>query len=97
MQRVKPIKIEQLESFRLDLMYRFIYYGIGTDEAKGLLDYRKEEGVSKREAKWRSRYISMKEAKRLMTEHPFLLTEHQATLLARYVVEDATKDDVFYH
>jgi len=29
--------------------------------------------------------------------HPFLLDESQATLLARYVVEDATKDDVFFH
>ena len=25
-----------------------------------------------------------------------MLTEDQSTLLARYVIEDATKDDVFY-
>jgi hypothetical protein len=39
----------------------------------------------------------MKEARRKMTQHPFLLNEEQATMLARYIIEDATKDDIFYH
>ena len=41
-QRMKPVKIEQLEGFRLDLMYRFIFYGVGTEDAKHLLDFHKE-------------------------------------------------------
>jgi hypothetical protein len=36
--RMKHVKISQLETFRLDLMYRFIFHGIGTDEAKDLMN-----------------------------------------------------------
>ena len=30
-------------------------------------------------------------------KHPFMLSDQESTLLARYIIEDATKDDIFYH
>jgi hypothetical protein len=41
-------------------------------------------------------YISMSEVREKLKVKPFEMNEEDATLLGRYIVEDATKEEVYY-
>lgn len=53
--------------------------------------------MSKREKKWRLQYASLREIKEKLQAYPFDLKQEEALLLSRYIVEDCTKDVVYYH
>lgn len=97
--KMKHVKIGQLQSFRLELVYRFIYYGLSVDAAKDYLSFtpttEEQANLSRRMIRWRNRFITMKETRDKLKLYPFQLNSEQSTLLARYMVEDATKQDVF--
>ena len=61
-------------------MYRFIYYHLSPEVGKDKLDFivASDERLSKREMRWRQKYITFKEAKLKLENHPFELTEPQA-------------------
>lgn len=53
--------------------------------------------MSKRERKWRNQYATLKEIQEKLQAFPFDLKEDESTLLSRYIVEDCTKDNVYFH
>lgn len=56
-----------------------------------------QAGLSKREQRWRAKYITYKEARSKLLQYPFELQPEHANLFARYMIEDQTRDDFFFH
>lgn len=95
--KVRPVKPSQIDSLKKELVLRFMFYGLPIDEVKELLSLSEEGSLPKRERKWRGQYASLREIREKLQAYPFDLKQEQALLLARYIVEDCTKDNVYYH
>jgi hypothetical protein len=95
--RVRPVKPSQIDTLKKELVYRFMFYGLAVDEVKELLSLAEEGSLPRRERKWRGQYATLREIKEKLQAYPFDLRQEQALLLARYIVEDCTKDNVYYH
>lgn len=95
--KVRAVKPSQIDSLKKELVYRFMFYGKTIDEVRELFSLNEDANLSKREKKWRSQYATLKEIKEKLQTYPFDLKQEQALLLSRYIVEDCTKDIVYYH
>ena len=94
---MRPVKPSQIDSLKKELVYRFMFYGKTIDEVKELFNLNEDVNMSKREKKWRTQYATLKEIKEKLQAYPFDLKQEQALLLSRYIVEDCTKENVYYH
>lgn len=95
--KVRSVKPSQIDSLKKELVYRFMFYRLHIDEVKEFFNLSEEISLSKREKRWRTQYATLKEIKDKLQAYPFDLKQEQALLLSRYIVEDCTKDNVYYH
>jgi hypothetical protein len=54
------------------------------------------EDCQEEEKEFRTEYITMREVKNILRVAPFYLSEEEATLVSRYVVEDETIEFVYW-
>lgn len=91
--KCRKVQVNEIAAIGDLLKYRFIGYHKSIDEVRQLFNsVGNEADAGSRES---SEYISMREVIGVLKEHPFLLKEESAFLLARYIVEDCSNEHVY--
>jgi hypothetical protein len=98
-QKMRHVKPSQIDHLKKEMVLRFMFYRLTIDSIKDYfnLSLTKEEEsvISRKERRWKTHYVTMKEIKEKLLTYPFDLKPEEAFLMARYMVEDATKEDVY--